>query len=69
MWPRDASLENWATRLQQENSELARTCVHASNQFEGFAPLTARRLAALARADGSPVRPRRGRDDRNPARS
>jgi len=47
MWPRDASLENWATRLRQRSAELSRVLVHVSNHFEGFAPLTARRLAAL----------------------
>lgn len=47
MWPRDASLENWATRLRQRLSDVSSVFLQVSNQFEGFAPKTAHRLAAL----------------------
>jgi len=47
LWPRDASLENWATRLRQRAKGPSRLLVHAANHFEGFAPATARRLATL----------------------
>lgn len=47
LWPRDASLENWATRLRQRLGEVSRVVVQVANHFEGFAPQTARRLATL----------------------
>jgi len=47
MWPRDASLENWAARLRQRLPDAARVFVFINNHFEGFAPASARRLAAL----------------------
>jgi uncharacterized protein YecE (DUF72 family) len=47
MWPRDASLENWVTRLRLRLPEVSDVFAFASNHFEGFAPTTARRLAAL----------------------
>ena len=47
LWPRDASLENWATRLRQRLPDASRLLVQAANHFEGFAPKTAQRLSAL----------------------
>ncbi len=47
MWPRDGSLENWAARLRQRAGELNPMLVFLNNHFEGFAPLSARRLAGL----------------------
>jgi uncharacterized protein YecE (DUF72 family) len=47
LWPRDASLENWATRLRQRLTDAASALVYINNHFEGFAPRTAHRLAAL----------------------
>lgn len=47
LWPRDASLENWAIRLRQRLPDVARAFIGVNNHFEGFAPATARRLAAL----------------------
>ncbi len=53
-WPRDASLENWATRLRQRLADSSPLLVAVNNHFEGFAPQTAHRLAALL---DLPVRP------------
>ncbi len=47
LWPRDTSLENWATRLRQRLPEVANVFACVNNHFEGFAPRTAHRLAAL----------------------
>ncbi len=47
LWPRDASLENWATRLRQRVGDASRILAYMNNQFEGFAPRTAYRLATL----------------------
>lgn len=47
LWPRDASLENWAARLRQRARELSPMLVYLNNHFEGFSPLSARRLAGL----------------------
>jgi uncharacterized protein YecE (DUF72 family) len=47
LWPRDASLENWATRIRQRLEEHSPVFIYANNQFEGFAPATAQRLSAL----------------------
>ena len=33
LWPRDTSLENWATRLRQRTAELSRIYIAASNHF------------------------------------
>jgi uncharacterized protein YecE (DUF72 family) len=44
MWPRDAALENWATRLRQAAESHRRIFVALSNHFEGFAPHSAQRL-------------------------
>ena len=46
MWPRDASLENWAVRLQQMAEESREHLIYANNHFEGFSPATCKRLAA-----------------------
>lgn len=46
-WPRDVSMENWATRLRQRAAELHPMLVFLNNHFEGFAPLSVRRLAGL----------------------
>lgn len=46
-WPRDVSLENWATRLRQRVADVASVFALMNNHFEGFAPKTAHRLAAL----------------------
>lgn len=55
LWPRDASLENWATRLRQRLAEASRVFIHTSNHFEGFAPQTARRLAVLLELPAPPL--------------
>jgi uncharacterized protein YecE (DUF72 family) len=47
MWPRDATLENWAVRVRQAAGAHTRAFVAVSNHYEGFAPETARRLGAL----------------------
>ncbi len=47
MWPRDASLENWAARLRQRLPDVGNVLVQVNNHFEGFAPKTAHRLATL----------------------
>lgn len=44
-WPRDVSLESWAVRLRRCSEQFERVYVYANNQFEGFSPLTAQRLA------------------------
>ncbi len=46
-WPRDVSLENWATRLRQRLGDATSVLAFMNNHFEGFAPRTAQRLAAL----------------------
>jgi uncharacterized protein YecE (DUF72 family) len=45
MWPRDASLENWAARIRESLTRLRRVVVMCANHFEGFAPETCVRLA------------------------
>jgi uncharacterized protein YecE (DUF72 family) len=45
LWPREAALESWSVRLQQESDNHPRVFVAVSNHFEGYAPLTAQRLA------------------------
>lgn len=45
VWPRDASLDNWAARIRETLTRLRRVIVMANNHFEGFAPETCRRLA------------------------
>jgi uncharacterized protein YecE (DUF72 family) len=47
LWPRDASLENWATRLRSRITEVSNLFIYANNHFEGFAPKSCHRLAAL----------------------
>lgn len=47
LWPRDTSLENWAARLRQRLPEVSSVLACVNNHFEGFAPRTAHRLAAL----------------------
>ena len=44
-WPRSASLESWAVRIRQHYSEVERVFIFANNHFEGFAPVTCRRIA------------------------
>jgi len=46
VWPRDGSLESWAFKVQQHLDEVTQVLIYATNQFEGFAPLTARRIAS-----------------------
>ncbi len=46
-WPRTASLENWAAKIQVEREHLREILVFANNHFEGFSPLTAQRLAGM----------------------
>lgn len=46
LWPRDGSLESWAFKVKQYLDESGNVQICASNQFEGFAPITARRVAA-----------------------
>jgi uncharacterized protein YecE (DUF72 family) len=43
--PRDGSLESWALKVEQCLDETHTVQICASNQFEGFAPSTARRIA------------------------
>ena len=45
MWPRDASVENWAEKIRAALPEVAHAFIHVSNHFEGYAPQSARRLA------------------------
>jgi uncharacterized protein YecE (DUF72 family) len=44
MWPRDAALDSWAVRIQQAAEAHTGVFVAVSNHYEGFAPVTARRL-------------------------
>jgi uncharacterized protein YecE (DUF72 family) len=43
--PRDASLEGWGIKIRKHLAECARVFLFAGNGFEGFAPLTCRRVA------------------------
>ena len=47
MWPRDSSIENWAIKIQKHMADSERVFLHASNHFEGFAPLTCQRIGHL----------------------
>jgi uncharacterized protein YecE (DUF72 family) len=62
LWPRDASLENWAARLRQRLPDVSRALICLNNHFEGFAPQTAHRLAALLDLPLRPL-PRPGDSD------
>lgn len=46
-WPRDSSLENWAIKIQKHLADSERVFLFCSNHFEGFAPLTCRRVGGL----------------------
>ncbi len=46
-WPRDASLESWAIKLQKHLADASCIYVFAGNHFEGFSPLTCQRFARL----------------------
>jgi len=46
LWPRDAALENWATKIRQEADDSVKVFVLVSNHFEGFAPETCVRIGA-----------------------
>lgn len=45
MWPRDSSIESWAIKLEKHAAETSGIYIFANNHFEGFAPLTAQRIA------------------------
>jgi uncharacterized protein YecE (DUF72 family) len=45
LWPRDASLDSWAARVQEHLPEVGRALIYANNHFEGFAPHTCQRIA------------------------
>jgi len=44
MWPRDASLENWALKVRQHAGDVSKVFAYMNNHFEGFAPLTCQRF-------------------------
>lgn len=46
MWPREASMESWVEKIRGAVPDVAHAFVYASNHFEGYAPHSARRLAA-----------------------
>ena len=46
-WPRDSSLENWTVKIQKHLPETGDVFLNCSNHFEGFAPLTCRRIGHL----------------------
>lgn len=46
-WPRDSSLENWSIKIQKHLAEAGDVFLNCSNHFEGFAPLTCRRIGRL----------------------
>lgn len=46
-WPRDSSLENWAVKIQKHLAETEGVYLNCSNHFEGYAPLTCRRIGRL----------------------
>ncbi len=46
LWPRDASVESWAVKIKRHLAESSRIFIFAGNHFEGFAPLTAQRIAS-----------------------
>lgn len=45
MWARDSSIESWAIKIKNHLTESSRIFIFTGNHFEGFAPLTARRMA------------------------
>ena len=45
MWPRENSIENWATKVRHHLVESRRVYLFANNHFEGNSPLTCQRLA------------------------
>jgi uncharacterized protein YecE (DUF72 family) len=47
LWPREHALESWALRIGAKMGESKTTFVLANNHFEGFAPQTCARMAAL----------------------
>ncbi|MEQ1861803.1 MAG: DUF72 domain-containing protein [Chthoniobacteraceae bacterium] len=52
-WPRDAALENWAEKVRALLPQVGRVLIQANNHYEGFAPHTAARIAALL---GQPIK-------------
>lgn len=46
LWPRDSSIESWAIKIKNHLAETSRIFIFVGNHFEGFAPLTARRIAS-----------------------
>ena len=44
-WPREGALESWVLKVRQHLRDLARVLVYVNNHFEGYSPMTCRRLA------------------------
>lgn len=44
-WPREGALESWVLKVRQHLRDLSRTLVYVNNHFEGFSPMTCKRLA------------------------
>lgn len=51
LWPRDQGLENWASRIVHHLVDLQKIFVMINNHYEGFSPLTCRRLGRLLGID------------------
>jgi uncharacterized protein YecE (DUF72 family) len=45
LWPRAASLDNWAAKIRNDAPHLRRVLILCNNHFEGYSPLTAQRIA------------------------
>jgi uncharacterized protein YecE (DUF72 family) len=45
LWPRAGAVESWAVRLGKQAEQAKGIYVFANNHYEGFAPLTCRRIA------------------------
>jgi uncharacterized protein YecE (DUF72 family) len=45
LWKREAALESWVLKIEQQLPELRALYIFVNNHFEGFAPETCQRLA------------------------
>lgn len=45
LWPRDSALDGWAIRIGRHMEKSSRIFIFANNHYEGFSPISCRRIA------------------------
>jgi uncharacterized protein YecE (DUF72 family) len=51
MWPRDSAVESWAIKIRQHQEAVENIYIYVNNHYEGFSPLTCRRIGAALGID------------------